>query len=411
MKKYLYLIKNAKIPTYLKYWLMYSSKKISLLIQSLPITLENTIKDLKITINKIYGNIEQATRSGKNLLNTLIKRQAGTTLSSHGINATFNSDGTITLNGTNDGTANSAFYIYNDGAVLTLESGTYYTLRNDKNVEIIGYYGGYQDFVANDSFNLSDTRQYTYVYVQIPSTNTNTFSNYILKPYIGKSSVTTDTWEQYGASPSPDYPSPVSTITGDVEITISNEDNTQEQNYSISLGDIELCKIGDYQDYIYKENGNWYKYGAIGKVILNGSESWGRASNGAYYLSVPTWNYLRKPKMICKSNYFVGFINQQGTTYVPDNTIAFFDGTTSSIICEFYCAYREKATLEDFKTWLSTHNTEVYYVLETPVITEITDTTLINQLNALEQAYSYEDVTNISSNQNIYLDIDYIKRG
>ena len=46
-----------------------------------------------------------------------------------------------------------------------------------------------------------------------------------------------------------------------------------------------------------------------------------------------------------------------------------------------------------FKTWLSTHNTTVYYVLATPTYTEITDTNLINQLEALK---SKNETTNIS---------------
>ena len=53
-----------------------------------------------------------------------------------------------------------------------------------------------------------------------------------------------------------------------------------------------------------------------------------------------------------------------------------------------------------FKTWLSTHNTSVYYVLETPTTTEITDTTLINQLEELYIAKSKENQTNISQINN-----------
>ena len=53
-------------------------------------------------------------------------------------------------------------------------------------------------------------------------------------------------------------------------------------------------------------------------------------------------------------------------------------------------------TLEDYKTWLGTHNTILYYVLATPTTTEITDSTLISQLDNLEKAYSYDTQTNIS---------------
>jgi hypothetical protein len=53
-------------------------------------------------------------------------------------------------------------------------------------------------------------------------------------------------------------------------------------------------------------------------------------------------------------------------------------------------------TIPNFKTWLSTHNTSVYYPLATPTNTEITDTTLIGQLEALKTAMSYAEQTNIS---------------
>ena len=38
-------------------------------------------------------------------------------------------------------------------------------------------------------------------------------------------------------------------------------------DYPISLGTLELCKIGDYKDYLFKRNGKWYKYKAINKIM------------------------------------------------------------------------------------------------------------------------------------------------
>ena len=53
--------------------------------------------------------------------------------------------------------------------------------------------------------------------------------------------------------------------------------------------------------------------------------------------------------------------------------------------------------INKLKSWLSTHNTIVYYALATPTDELITDTTLIEQLNALKNAMSFDDTTNISS--------------
>ena len=48
------------------------------------------------------------------------------------------------------------------------------------------------------------------------------------------------------------------------------------------------------------------------------------------------------------------------------------------------------STVDELKTWLSKNNVEVYYALETPIDIEITDPTLLAQLNALEQITQYK---------------------
>ena len=58
-------------------------------------------------------------------------------------------------------------------------------------------------------------------------------------------------------------------------------------------------------------------------------------------------------------------------------------------------------SVADFKNWLSNNNTTVYYVLATPTNTEITDQTLIAQLNAFEKALSYNGETNITTIGNL----------
>ena len=57
----------------------------------------------------------------------------------------------------------------------------------------------------------------------------------------------------------------------------------------------------------------------------------------------------------------------------------------------------QENAITSFKTWLSTHNVEIYYPLKTPTDTEITDTSLITALNEVEAMLSYEGQTNIYS--------------
>ena len=53
-----------------------------------------------------------------------------------------------------------------------------------------------------------------------------------------------------------------------------------------------------------------------------------------------------------------------------------------------------------FRTWLENNNVTLYYVLKEAIVTEITYQPLIDQLNLLEKAISYDSQTNISQVNN-----------
>ena len=73
-------------------------------------------------------------------------------------------------------------------------------------------------------------------------------------------------------NPQPYFPIPIKSVTGNNNVVVNNSDNTESQTLPLNLGTIELNKIGTYQDYIYKNNGKWYKKENIGIKILNGTE-------------------------------------------------------------------------------------------------------------------------------------------
>ena len=167
----------------------------------------------------------------------------------------------------------------------------------------------------------------------------------------------------------------------------------QEQTYLINLGDIELCKIGDYQDSIVKDNGKWYLNKQIGKAVLNGSETITSNPNGtnSYFIDVYGVNKISSViNTIC--NYFRG-INYNDRAVRGDNVI--YGEINQNKITIRNTTY---TSIELFTTFLSTYKPIVYYVLATPTYTEITDSTLISQLEALEKARSYDEQTNISQN-------------
>ena len=161
---------------------------------------------------------------------------------------------------------------------------------------------------------------------------------------------------------------------------------------------IELCKIGNYQDYIYKEDGKWYLHKEIGKKVLDGSEDWGIANDILYRTQS---DFLIGAGTNIFATHFVGVSSQASTTnvknYNPNNSICCASGGSA----RFYVKCSDFTSTSDFKTWLSTHNTIVYYVLATPTNTEITDTNLISQLdNIKNNVKSYDTSTHIIQNAN-----------
>jgi hypothetical protein len=165
----------------------------------------------------------------------------------------------------------------------------------------------------------------------------------------------------------------------------------QSTTYPINLGSMELCKIGDYQDSIVKDNGKWYLNKKIGKVVLDGSETWSEFfSTQGFYRYTPTAPSLNTTNTInCICDYYKGTTRNEIRNLSPSA-----NNKCSIYGSELVLVNTSITSINDFKTWLSTHNTIVYYVLATPTITEITDTTLTNQLEAIK--LSYNEQTNIT---------------
>lgn len=160
---------------------------------------------------------------------------------------------------------------------------------------------------------------------------------------------------------------------------------------------IELCKIGDYQDYFYKDSGKWYKYGVIKKYKLDSTKTWN-------YNSVTQGSLFRSANSIIDnvkddtyspySNYYKGISmsqssNRQNNQFYIQTNLTYLD-----IIDNRY------TSVNDFKTFIENNDVYVYYPLATPTTTEITYQPLIEQLDLLESAISYENQTNISQVNN-----------
>ena len=187
------------------------------------------------------------------------------------------------------------------------------------------------------------------------------------------------------------------TTTAQTTYKIENiqlEKSTQASSYeeyksnslTINLQGNELCSIGDVKDELVVENGRAKIIKKVGKVVLNGSEGWIKGINAkglTYFYHGIDDRLIGGPNPFV-SNFTVGSF-WTSESYI--NMAGFSGGNTAfNIILEDTSI----TTADGFKQWLSTHNTEVYYVLETPIDIEITDPTLLAQLNALEQITQYK---------------------
>lgn len=137
-----------------------------------------------------------------------------------------------------------------------------------------------------------------------------------------------------------------------------------------------IGKINDtYKDTLkveYNEEDGQYHlnlYKNVGKVVLDGSESWIKStsySNDNYLMFFINDNkYLsNKP---CKSNNFIN-----GTyAELQQSDMNCIGHAGKSLNIRISVNFLNGTTVNDFKNWLSTHNTEVYYVLATPYVLDL----------------------------------------
>lgn len=161
----------------------------------------------------------------------------------------------------------------------------------------------------------------------------------------------------------------------------------KSNSLAINLQGNELCSLSNgTKDELVIENGRAKIIKRIGKVVLDGGESWRKAqigTTGKYYFTFPpNWGQQTTNGKLLYCDYFV-----PSNTWSEQVVGMWLD---TNMIIKTQGSLDNTEDLTSFKTWLSTHNVEVYYALKTPIDIEITDPTLLAQLNALEQITQYK---------------------
>jgi hypothetical protein len=141
----------------------------------------------------------------------------------------------------------------------------------------------------------------------------------------------------------------------------------------------------DYVSLDYnKEEGQYHaivnKY--IGKFVSNGTENWIELYPHGYYTNIPNM------KINTNSNVVSNIMSNYYTTYSQNNLFTLYDyGMASrSNQSQIIIKNSDIPTPADFKSWLSTHPTETYYLLQNPYKID---------LGPIDMPLSYNEITNI----------------
>lgn len=308
---------------------------------------------------------------------------------------------------------NSSKYIgtpsYASVGKIVVEPNTTYSLINDKTLDIPDF--NIWEYDANNSNKTTATKTNTtsgdFRLLTFTTKNTTKYISFYEGGYVAYSSVNEmlDTLK-------------LMLIKGNT--APSQYEPYKSNSVLLTLGDKEICKIGNYEDKIFKaikgnevydslaseekatlDYGKWYLRKAIGKVVLDGSENWTRHSDTRqlYYISSSGLNIKsvsNNQTISALSNYFQAlpyyvngtddiFGSETGIAYNTDQKLYFGTKVNTSI-----------TDLATFKTWASTHNISVCYPLATPTNELFNDA----QQEQLEDIYnnmlSYEGQTNVS---------------
>ena len=195
------------------------------------------------------------------------------------------------------------------------------------------------------------------------------------------------------------YETPVAML--ELGSTASSYTPYSKQTFPLDLGDIELCKLGTYQDYIWKDGEDWKVHKATSSTTLDQmvwSNETAGSGYGRRYRSITLVGQIYQidsnnviASMDC-SHYTVG--NMTATWAGGGQTIALH---TNKSIYIYDSRFKGEQTSTALDSWLSSAKPSLYYPLAAPTDTVITDQILIAQLEAIRTASLQSGANTISN--------------
>ena len=233
--------------------------------------------------------------------------------------------------------------------------------------------------------------------------------NKIFIRYSGEETITIGDNEEYVSIRT--YSAQASYITSNnylLQLEVGNKTSSyeehQEQSYIVPMQQ-PFRAIGDIRDTFIKKDGKWYERHNIYRYTFTGNETWqyqdGETIFGFLFNDFAP-RYLVNNTFNCYSNRFVK--TTQWNLPKVQNGIAFSQWNGNQYV---YLPLIENS-IAKLKTYLLNNETYVDYPLETPIDIECTEeqSQILEELN---NARTYKNVTNITTDSKAILSLDYVK--
>lgn len=398
------------------------------------LTSSDTFRSYVNALNNIYDYLPKITGTGTSItLNDTAKGKMilelnATELSQSGTPTPSSPQAVHTISGNNTIKVENSNLAYNGWAedfVARVNSDSRAKIETYDNRNCLYYSAnaGYQEYDTKYLFkrNWKENTQYTIsCYIYTPGIDTNMAITYTDGTTATFGTHTANTWEKLTYTSASgktikylraSYNDRWARI--DLDTFMINEGTTaldytphQEQTTQLNLGDIEYCKIGNYEDkFIRSDDGTWQLEKNIGKVVLDGSESyltWGLFDTN--YFSAYVNKLTSNPAVIngqIISDYFP--FSNYGVVANATGEGCFTGGIYIGISIaknELSDTSTQANAISSLKTWLSNNNSTFYYTLATPTYTQITGTLETQLEYVYQKMLSYTGQTNISQVNN-----------
>lgn len=296
---------------------------------------------------------------------------------------TINSDGSLSVTTTAGQYQQSAFFLNLPDGEYTFSLGNVTSTNSSMNVKRMSL--GYSE---NNTF-------ITVQHIDAGTPKTVTLSDTDNRRYVLRF------WGSYATSISN-----TSTYSG-VQIELGNQASSyeafKEMKFPLSLGALNFAKIDSAKDRLYNVGNKWYKHAEVGHKIIDADVS-GIAQDGTAGTSTASYSgaFLIMNTATGVDNTALssnlGTINSQaisdntGALSMQDGTFAHRSGTNDRLY--FRNSALTGKTGEEVKTILSGNSggADLWYVLATAVEEEITDLTLISQLEDIRLYSGYNAI-------------------